>query len=258
MFLNARRKLQPIKDTRSKAPIGVAYRTLSSTLRQYLKTTPISQTNYPLCPMDQNIGVSGKQKIHEDSNMSLDNAADVGPPVPVEPLQLLPPQPPPPELKPVVPCHPKAGFVTAELAETGEDGDDECIEDSFRELSSIFPAAVPPEVSADDFVEADSNVEAVASLADEDIVAAVAGTQDAQADSSSGDEDRPDEAAATRAYSAAEVVAAFGLICRCCGDMEGTGLLHLDSLDMIEASVFNFISKTKKQAKIRDFFFSRK
>lgn len=45
--------------------------------------------------------------IHEDSNMSLDNAADVGPPVPVEPLQLLPPQPPPPELKPVVPCHPK-------------------------------------------------------------------------------------------------------------------------------------------------------
>ncbi|KAH7983013.1 hypothetical protein HPB52_008809 [Rhipicephalus sanguineus] len=109
--------------------------------------------------------------------------------------------------------------------------DDKRIDDAFRELSSLFPTAVPPEVSADDFVEADCNVQAVASLADEDIVAAVAGTQDAQADSSSGNEDRPDEAAATRAYSAAEVAAAFGLIHRCCGDMEGTGLSHLDSLD---------------------------
>ncbi|KAH7950744.1 hypothetical protein HPB52_000232 [Rhipicephalus sanguineus] len=92
----------------------------------------------------------------------------------------------------------KAGFMTAELAETGEDGDEERI-DMFRKLLSLFLAAVPPEVSADDFVEADCNVQAVASLADEDIVAAVAGTQDAQADSSSGDEDRPDEAAATHA-----------------------------------------------------------
>ncbi|KAH7969289.1 hypothetical protein HPB52_016578 [Rhipicephalus sanguineus] len=105
----------------------------------------------------------------------------------------------------------KAGFVTAELVETGEDGDEGRIDDAFRKLSSLSPAAVPPEVSADDFVEADCNVQAVASLADEDIVAAVAGTQDAQADSSSGDEDRPDEAAATRAYSAAEVAAALGL-----------------------------------------------
>ncbi|KAH7982806.1 hypothetical protein HPB52_007199 [Rhipicephalus sanguineus] len=151
----------------------------------------------------------------------------------------------------------KAGFVTAELAETGEDGDEERIADAFGKLSSLFPAAVPPEVSADDFVEVNCNVQAVASLADEDIVAAVAGTQDAQADSSSGDEDRPDEAAATHAYSAAEVAAAFGLICCCCGDMEGTGLSHLNSLDKIEASVFNFISKTEKQAKISDFF-SRK
>ncbi|KAH7947393.1 hypothetical protein HPB52_011305 [Rhipicephalus sanguineus] len=91
------------------------------------------------------------------------------------------------------------------------------------------------------------------SLAGEDIVAAVAGTQDAQADSSCDEEDRPDEVAATRAYSATEVAAAFGLIRRCCGDMEGTGLLHLDSLDKIEASIFNFSSKTKKQAKISDF-----
>ncbi|KAH7962150.1 hypothetical protein HPB52_014652 [Rhipicephalus sanguineus] len=90
-------------------------------------------------------------------------------------------------------------------------------------------AAIPPEVSADDFVEADCNVQAVASLVDEDMVAAVAGTQDAQADSSSGDEDRPDEAVATRAYSATEKAAVFGLIHRCCGDMEGTGLSHLDS-----------------------------
>ncbi|KAL1466453.1 hypothetical protein MTO96_026714 [Rhipicephalus appendiculatus] len=148
-------------------------------------------------------------------------------------------------------------FGTAELAETGEEGDDERIDDALRELSPLFLAAVPPEVSADDFVEVDCNVQAVASLADEDIVAAVAGTQDAQPDSSSGDEDRPDEAAATRAYSAAEVAAAFALIRRCCGDMEGTGLSHLDSLDKIEAGVFNFISKTKKQAKISDFF-SRK
>ncbi|KAH7963517.1 hypothetical protein HPB52_021284 [Rhipicephalus sanguineus] len=129
-----------------------------------------------------------------------------------------------------------------ELAETSENGD------AFRELSSLFPAAVPPEMSADDFVEADCNVQAVASLADEDTVAAVAGTQDAQADSSSGDEDRPDEEVATRTYSATEVAAAFGLIRRFCGDMEGTGLSHLDSLDKIEASIFNFIWKTKKQA----------
>ncbi|KAH7940354.1 hypothetical protein HPB52_023541 [Rhipicephalus sanguineus] len=119
-------------------------------------------------------------------------------------------------------------------------------------------AAIPPEVSADDFVEVDCNVQAVASLADEDIVAAVAATQDAQADSSSVDEDRPVEVAAARAYSAAEVAAAFGLIRRCCGDMEGTGLSHLDSLAKIEASVFNCISKTKKQAKISDFFHANK
>ncbi|KAH7985655.1 hypothetical protein HPB52_025486 [Rhipicephalus sanguineus] len=50
----------------------------------------------------------------------------------------------------------------------------------------------------DDFEEAACSVQAVASLADEDIVAAVAGTQDAQAGSSSGDEDRLDEAASTR------------------------------------------------------------
>ncbi|KAH7984616.1 hypothetical protein HPB52_023286 [Rhipicephalus sanguineus] len=123
-----------------------------------------------------------------------------------------------------------------------------------EKLASLFPAAVPPEVSADDFVEADCNVRSVASLTDEDIVAAVAGTHDAQADSSSNEEDCPDEAAATRTYSTAEVATAFGLIRRCCGDMEGTGLLHLDSLDKIEANVFNLISKTKKQAKISDFF----
>ncbi|KAH7955346.1 hypothetical protein HPB52_000381 [Rhipicephalus sanguineus] len=58
--------------------------------------------------------------------------------------------------------------------------DDECIDDAFRELSSLFPAAVPPEVFADDFVEADCNVQAVACFADEDIIAAVAGTQDAR------------------------------------------------------------------------------
>ncbi|KAH7971992.1 hypothetical protein HPB52_004755 [Rhipicephalus sanguineus] len=152
----------------------------------------------------------------------------------------------------------EAGEKT-ELVETGEDCDDEFIDDTFRELSPLFTAAVPPEVSADDFVEADCNAQAVASLADEDIdiVAAVAGTQDAQADSSSGDEDRLDEAAAARAYSAAEVAAAFGLIRRCCGDMEETELSHLDSLNKIEASIFNFISKTKKQAKISNFF-SRK
>ncbi|KAH7983387.1 hypothetical protein HPB52_011534 [Rhipicephalus sanguineus] len=154
-------------------------------------------------------------------------------------------------------CFRKAGFVTAELAETGEDCDDKHIDDTFRELSSLFPAAVPPKVSADDFVEADCNVQAVASLADEDVVAAVAGTQDSQADSSSGNEDRPDEVAATRAYFVAEVAAAFGLIRRFCGDMEGTRLSHLDSLDKIEASVFNFISTMKKQAKISDFFFAQ-
>ncbi|KAH7951770.1 hypothetical protein HPB52_012844 [Rhipicephalus sanguineus] len=110
-------------------------------------------------------------------------------------------------------------FVTAELAETNEDGDDKRIDDAFHKLS-LFPAAVPPEVSADDFEEADCSVQAVASLADEDVVAAVAGTQNAQADSSSGNEDRLDKAAATRACSAAEVAAAFGSIHRFYGDME--------------------------------------
>ncbi|KAH7975565.1 hypothetical protein HPB52_003245 [Rhipicephalus sanguineus] len=66
--------------------------------------------------------------------------------------------------------------VKTELAETGEDCDDERIDDASRELSSLFTAAAPPEVSADDFVEADCNVQAVASLTDEDIVSAVAGT----------------------------------------------------------------------------------
>ncbi|KAH7947912.1 hypothetical protein HPB52_016802 [Rhipicephalus sanguineus] len=75
----------------------------------------------------------------------------------------------------------------------------------------------------------------------------IAAIPPAAANSSSDEEHRPDEAAATRAYSAAEVAAAFGLIRRCCGDMEGTGLSHLDSLDKIEASIFNFVSKTKKQ-----------
>ncbi|KAH7969859.1 hypothetical protein HPB52_022380 [Rhipicephalus sanguineus] len=87
----------------------------------------------------------------------------------------------------------------AEFAETGENCDDERTDDVFRKLSSLFPTAVPPKVSADNFVEAECNIRAVASLADEDIVAAVAGTQDAQVDSSSGNEDRPDEAVATRA-----------------------------------------------------------
>ncbi|KAH9384867.1 hypothetical protein HPB48_026897 [Haemaphysalis longicornis] len=100
-------------------------------------------------------------------------------------------------------CFRKAGFGMAELAETGEDGDEDRIDDAFRELSTLFPAAVPPEVSADDFVAVDCNVQAVASLADEDIAAEVAGTQDAQADSSRDDEDRPNDAEATLAYSAA-------------------------------------------------------
>lgn len=47
-------------------------------------------------------------------------------------------------------CFQKAGFVMAELSETCEDGDgDECIDDAFRKLSSLFPATVPAEVSAD-------------------------------------------------------------------------------------------------------------
>ncbi|XP_065287073.1 condensin complex subunit 2 isoform X1 [Dermacentor albipictus] len=42
--------------------------------------------------------------MNDDSNMSLDHAVDVGPPNPVE---LLPPPPPRPELKPLVSFHPK-------------------------------------------------------------------------------------------------------------------------------------------------------
>ncbi|KAH7985195.1 hypothetical protein HPB52_024270 [Rhipicephalus sanguineus] len=110
--------------------------------------------------------------------------------------------------------------------------------------------APPPLSSQDPEIDTDTESRGCWSLADENIVAAVVGTQDAQADSSSDDEDRPDKAAAKRVYSAAEVAAAFGLIRCCCGDMEGTGLSHLDSLNKIEASILNFSSKTKKQAKI--------
>ncbi|KAH9360475.1 hypothetical protein HPB48_009662 [Haemaphysalis longicornis] len=57
-------------------------------------------------------------------------------------------------------CFRKAGFVTAEFSEACEDGDDdeEGMDDTFRELSSLFPAAVPAGVSAGNFVNADSNV----------------------------------------------------------------------------------------------------
>ncbi|KAH8029043.1 hypothetical protein HPB51_022163 [Rhipicephalus microplus] len=116
-------------------------------------------------------------------------------------------------------------LLTGETSE--DDNDDECIEDAFHELSSRFPAAVPHEVSADDFMEADCIVRAVASLAIEKIVAAVTGTQDAQFDSSSDEEDGSDEvldgldkALATHVYSAAEVAAVAlvfysSFLCRC-------------------------------------------
>ncbi|KAH9380939.1 hypothetical protein HPB48_008400 [Haemaphysalis longicornis] len=57
-------------------------------------------------------------------------------------------------------CFRKAAFVTAEFSEACEDGDDdeEGMDDTFRELSSLLPAAVPAGVSAGDFVNADSNV----------------------------------------------------------------------------------------------------
>lgn len=83
----------------------------------------------------------------------------------------------------------KADFKTAKLVETGKDDDDVRTDDAFRELSSSFPAAVPHEVSADDFVTADCNVRA----------------------DSSCEEDRPNETLATRPNSAAEVAAAFGI-----------------------------------------------
>ncbi|KAH8040758.1 hypothetical protein HPB51_012928 [Rhipicephalus microplus] len=53
----------------------------------------------------------------------------------------------------------------------------ERIDDAFHELSSFFPAAVPDEVSAYDFVKADCNVQAVASLVDEDTSVASPGIQ---------------------------------------------------------------------------------
>lgn len=76
-------------------------------------------------------------------------------------------------------------------------------------LASCCP--FPPGMSADDFVEA---------VSDKDIVAAVAGNQDAQADRSSGDDDRPNKlVATTHSCSTAEVVAALDFICYC---LEGT------------------------------------
>ncbi|KAH9369862.1 hypothetical protein HPB48_013867 [Haemaphysalis longicornis] len=93
-------------------------------------------------------------------------------------------------------CFRKAGFVTAEHSEACEVDDEWGMDDTFRELSSLFPAAVLAGLSAGDFVNADSNV---------DVVAALAGTQ---AGSLSG-EDRPDEDAATRSYSPGELAAAW-------------------------------------------------
>ncbi|KAH9365743.1 hypothetical protein HPB48_008059 [Haemaphysalis longicornis] len=60
-------------------------------------------------------------------------------------------------------CFRKAGFVTAELSEACEDGDDdeEGMDDTFCKLSSLL--------SAGDFINADSNVFAIASVGDEDI-----------------------------------------------------------------------------------------
>ncbi|KAH8035093.1 hypothetical protein HPB51_004334 [Rhipicephalus microplus] len=82
----------------------------------------------------------------------------------------------------LVNCFCKAGFETTELAETGEDDDDERIDDAYCELFCLS-VAVPHEVFVDIFVEVGCNV-----LADEDIVAAVAGTQKAQA-TTHGDHD---------------------------------------------------------------------
>ncbi|KAL1468919.1 hypothetical protein MTO96_041163 [Rhipicephalus appendiculatus] len=79
-------------------------------------------------------------------------------------------------------------------------------------------------VSADDFVEANCNVQAVASLADEDIELRSQGPRMPSPTAQVATKIVRTRRRATRAYFAAEVAAAFALIRRCCGDMEGTGL----------------------------------
>ncbi|KAH7935474.1 hypothetical protein HPB52_008408 [Rhipicephalus sanguineus] len=88
--------------------------------------------------------------------------------------------------------------VVPDYLRTKPDPEIEAAELQINTKASQMSMDAAQAVFADDFVDVDCNVQAVASLTDEDIVDAVARTQDAQADSSSGDEDRPDEAAATR------------------------------------------------------------
>ncbi|KAK8769982.1 hypothetical protein V5799_013553 [Amblyomma americanum] len=146
-------------------------------------------------------------------------------------------------------CFGKAGLEVARDECPEALDDDEYLEDAFRDLSN-FSGTVPPEVTVDDFINADSEVQAVADLADEDIVAGIAGVQD----SDSSDNEGNCVFEETRPCTATELASAFSLIRRCCGEMEGTGLSHLDSLEKIETSVLNFISQRKKQPKISDFF----
>ncbi|XP_077502177.1 uncharacterized protein LOC144113137 [Amblyomma americanum] len=120
-------------------------------------------------------------------------------------------------------CFGKAGLEVAghECPEALDDND-ECLEDAFCDLSH-FPGVIPSELTAKDFINIDSEVQAVADLADEDIVAGIAGAQEGD---SSDDEDNcvPEE---MRPCTAAELASAFSLIWRRRGEMEGTGLSHL-------------------------------
>ncbi|KAK8767648.1 hypothetical protein V5799_005571 [Amblyomma americanum] len=73
--------------------------------------------------------------------------------------------------------------IIAGLEEAGDeclkdmDDAEECVEVAFRDLSH-FPGVVPSELTVEDFINAESEVQAVADLTDDDIVAGIAGAQE--------------------------------------------------------------------------------
>lgn len=69
---------------------------------------------------------------------------------------------------------------------------------------------------------------------------------------SSGDKDPSNRSRFTN--TAAELVSAFGIICRRRGATEGMGFPHFGSLNKIESSVTNFMIENKQQAKLTEFF----
>ncbi|XP_049268354.1 uncharacterized protein LOC125757154 [Rhipicephalus sanguineus] len=154
----------------------------------------------------------------------------------------------------VVNCFRKAGFLASPddfESDITADDDMGCLENDFRQLSA-FPGAIADGATASDFVGADDDVQAVSDLTDAEIVADVAGADEADL---SSDDDADD--ASKKPCAAAELASAFSLIRRCCGAMEGAGLGYLEGLSNIEDGLMKFMADKKKQSNVTDFFHAK-